>query len=321
MLLKAHLRWSNYKVRVLSKVSASCSGREIQKEVLQSVLTVERPSKFQDFGKVLRCLPPVISGESQASKLRKGVQGLDAGERPESIDNAYKTTDSSEATPVEVDRVEKGSKGKGKGKKGKGKSNWNIPCGVLAADLDVIEDRKAKERKAEDVEQVKEMAKERKNQDNQKGKTGPNQCTLCHGYGHWGINASTGWMSTMYKNNNTLFHLLLAIHKPILPLETMSLAKELKRQGTIVRRIFHITSTSSPSSPQNVRMASFEEIFDETEVEVTQDVQRVQDGNEEWMLLDSGSDVSLLPSKYAANIPQPNGLSRWSASNQRHTTN
>ena len=69
-----------------------------------------------------------------------------------------------------------------------------------------------------------------------------------------------------------------------------------------VRRIFHITpSTSSPSSPSNVRMVSVEEIFDETEVEIIQDVQRVQGEEEEWIILDSGSDVSLLPSRYATN--------------------
>ena len=51
-----------------------------------------------------------------------------------SINNAHKAADSSEAIPMipmEVDRVEKGYKGKGKGKKGKGKSgNWNIPWGA-----------------------------------------------------------------------------------------------------------------------------------------------------------------------------------------------
>ena len=75
-----------------------------------------------------------------------------------------KAADSSEAIPMEVDRVEKGHKGKGKGKKGKGKSgNWNIPWGAGRV-LDVAEDRRAKERKAEDADQAKERTKERKEQ-------------------------------------------------------------------------------------------------------------------------------------------------------------
>ena len=105
-----------------------------------------------------------------------------------SINNAHKAADSSEAIPMEVDRVEKGYKGKGKGKKGKGKSgNWNIPWGA-GRGFGRGRGQKGKGKKGRGRGSGKGKNKGKKGargKDNQKGKTGPNQCKLCHGYGHW----------------------------------------------------------------------------------------------------------------------------------------
>ena len=232
-----------------------------------------------------------------------------------SINNAHKAADSSEAIPMEVDRVEKGYKGKGKGKKGKGKSgNWNIPWGA-GRGFGRGRGQKGKGKKGRGRGSGKGKNKGKKGakgKDNQKGKTGPNQCKLCHGYGHWSNECPykmdvNNVQEQQYpvppgagntQSNSSAGNRASASSTAYVP----NHGAQAPQSSQTVRRIFHITpSTSSPSSPSNVRMVSVEEIFDETEVEIIQDVQRVQGEEEEWIILDSGSDVSLLPSRYATN--------------------
>jgi hypothetical protein len=226
-----------------------------------------------------------------------------------SINNAHKATDSSEAIPMEVDRVEKGYKRKGKGKKGRGRGPGK---------------GKNKGKKGA------------KGKNNQKGKTGPNQCKLCQGYGHWSNECPykmdvNNVQEQQYpvppgagnpQSNPSAGTRANASSTAYVP----NHGAQAPQSSQTVRKIFHITpSTSSPSSPSNVRIVSFEEIFDETKVEITQDVQRVQGEDEGWIILDSGSDVSLLPSRYATNTkratqPSADRLSRGNTTNQRHKT-
>ena len=232
-----------------------------------------------------------------------------------SINNAHKAADFSEAIPMEVDRVEKGYKGKGKGKKGKGKSgNWNIPWGA-GRGFGRGRGQKGKGKKGRGRGSGKGKNKGKKGakgKNNQKGKTGPNQCKLCHGYGHWSNECPykmdvNNVQEQQYlvpsgagnaQSNSSAGNRATASSTAYVP----NHGAQASKSSQTVRRIFHITpSTSSPSPPSNVRMVSVEEIFDETEVEIIQDVQRVQGEEEEWIILDSGSDVSLLPSRYATN--------------------
>ena len=72
-----------------------------------------------------------------------------------------------------------------------------------------------------------------------------------------------------------------------------------------MRRIFHIGPPTPSSSPSNsmyrdgsVRMVQFEEVPEEEYIHLTT-TQDDEDG--EWVILDSGSDVSFLPNRFLAD--------------------
>ena len=74
--------------------------------------------------------------------------------------------------------------------------------------------------------------------------------------------------------------------------------------GSTVRRIFHIGSPTPSSSPSNsmyrdssVRMVQFEEVSEEEYIHLTTE----DDEDGEWVILDSGSDVRLLPNRFLAD--------------------
>ena len=108
-----------------------------------------------------------------------------------SINNAHKAADSSEAIPMipmEVDRVEKGYKGKAKARKARARVAIGTYHGVLAVVFGRGRGQKGKGKKGRGRGSGKGKNKGKKGakgKHNQKGKTGPNQCKLCHGYGHW----------------------------------------------------------------------------------------------------------------------------------------
>ena len=185
-------------------------------------------------------------------------------------------------------------RGQGKGKKGKGRGNANKGKG-------------------------KQKGKKGGGKTKDKGKVGQNQCKLCFAYGHWsgecpskmdvnyvaqGQQNSNGFEATMNpagQHTGTASSSTTYVQQP--PVEPQASTKG------IVRRIFHInpSSPSSPTSPissgsqKHVRMVLLEEVPEEFEnMELVTQRVETQDG-EEWIILDSGSDVSLLPSRFSAD--------------------
>ena len=204
--------------------------------------------------------------------------------------------------PMEVDRIEKG-KGKQKGKqKGRGSfggewaSSWAFGRGR----------GRGRANKGKGKGKTKGKSKGKKGNQNQKGgakgkkgggrgKIAYGQCSNCYEFGHWSRDCPH--MVNQVSNNK---------QEPIPPSPaTSSTAPAAKANpGATVRRIFQFggalsnpsspTSPTSPTSPclSQVRMV----LFHDPESTWTE----VVDGEceNEWVILDSGSDVSLLPARY-----------------------
>ena len=210
-------------------------------------------------------------------------------------------------TPMEVDRVE--GKSKGKGKKGKGKGSWNIPWGAGRGfggrSGGKAKGKGKKGRGRGNNKGGKSKGKKGKSKDGQKGKgAGYNQCKICFGYGHWSgecpqrmdvnnVQQDTSYTGSPVNNNgassSSMYRQGQGEQSPVQP-----------RTGT-VRRIFHITppssypsSPTSPASSRHVRMVEFLDSSDED-----MHVRKVT--GEEWIILDSGSDVSLLPARFSVD--------------------
>ena len=244
-----------------------------------------------------------------------------------SIQDAHRTSDSG-PTPMEVDRIEKGGGKKCKsgksGKNGKGgKGDWSFPWGAGRGfggrGRGQGKGKKGKGRGNANKGKGKQKGKKEGGKTKDKGKVGQNQCKLCFACGHWsgecpnkmdvnyvaqGQQNSNGFEATMNpagQHTGTASSSTTYVQQP--PVQPQASTKG------IVRRIFHInpSSPSSPTSPissgsqKHVRMVLLEEVPEEFESMelVTQRVE-TQDG-EEWIILDSGSDVSLLPSRFSAD--------------------
>ena len=242
-----------------------------------------------------------------------------------SIQDAHRTSDSG-PTPMEVDRIEKGGGKKGKsgksGKNGKGgKGDWSFPWGAGRGfgGRGQGKGKKGKGRGNANKGKGKQKGKKGGGKTKDKGKVGQNQCKLCFVYGHWsgecpskmdvnyvaqGQQNSNGFEATMNpagQHTGTASSSTTYVQQP--PVEPQASTKG------IVRRIFHInpSSPSSPTSPissgsqKHVRMVLLEEVPEEFEnMELVTQRVETQDG-EEWIILDSGSDVSLLPSRFSAD--------------------
>ena len=210
-------------------------------------------------------------------------------------------------TPMEVDRVE--GKSKGKGKKGKGKGSWNIPWGAGRGfggrSGGKAKGKGKKGRGRGNNKGGKSKGKKGKSKDGQKGKAaGHNQCKICFGYGHWSgecpqrmdvnnVQQDTSYTGSPVNNNG-------ASSSSAYPQGQGEQSPVQPRTGT-VRRIFHITPSSSyssspasPASSRHVRMVEFLDSSDED-----MHVRKVT--GEEWIILDSGSDVSLLPARFSVD--------------------
>ena len=210
-------------------------------------------------------------------------------------------------TPMEVDRVE--GKSKGKGKKGKGKGGWNIPWGAGRGfggrSGGKAKGKGKKGRGRGNNKGGKSKGKKGKSNDGQKGKAaGHNQCKICFGYGHWSgecpqrmdvnnVQQDTSYTGSPVNNNgassSSVYRQAQGEQSPVQP------------KTATVRRIFHITppsshpsSPTSPASSRHVRMVEFLDSSDED-----MHVRKVT--GEEWIILDSGSDVSLLPARFSVD--------------------
>jgi len=194
--------------------------------------------------------------------------------------------------PMEVDRIEKGGKGKSKGKnKGKGFSGgewlnaWAYGRGR----------GRGRQNKGKGKGKSKGKSKGKKgSKGNSKGKKGGRskvaygQCSNCYEYGHWAKDCPN--MVNQIKQ------------EPVAPSATASSSHQPAAKASsspVVRRIFQFGSApSSPTSPTSPSVAS------QVRMVLLQDLDSdwMQISNEsdegEWVILDSGSDVSLLPSRF-----------------------
>ena len=241
-------------------------------------------------------------------------------------------------TPMEIDRVE--VKGKGKSKsKSKGKNNsgygWSSGAWGFGRGRGRGRDSKGKGKKGRGKGKGKNKGKSKnKGKGPHKGKVGQDQCAICYGYGHWSRDCphkprpmEVNQVQEQPQQQEWIGYLTTPSHGPHqgqgsqhpgLPVQQLpvvsgattasssSFRPPSTSTGSTVRRIFHIGPPTPSSSPSNsmyrdgsVRMVQFEEIPEEEYIHVTttQDV-----GEEEWVILDSGSDVSLLPDRFLADI-------------------
>ena len=194
--------------------------------------------------------------------------------------------------------------------------------GVLAVVV-VRATAKEKARKEKDVAKEKGRTKEKK-------KAGPNQCSICFGYGHWSRECPR--RMEVNQVQQTTFGPCQQQPGPAQPQQyvpypgqafqppgppghqlpptgstaaaSSSRPPPSSSTGSTVRRIFHIGPPTPSSSPSNsmyrdssVRMVQFEEVSEEEYIHLT--TQDDEDG--EWVILDSGSDVSLLPNRFPAD--------------------
>ena len=221
------------------------------------------------------------------------------------VTEPYSSGSADGPVPMEVNRVE--SKGKGKGKnKGKGRgfgAEWSglfygrgRGCG------------RSNKGKGKGKTKGKSKGKKGSNKGGAKGgkkgsgrgKVAYGQCSNCLEYGHWSRDCPNMSVNQVAEKQNV-----------IPPGQATSPAGPTAKASAspVVRRIFQFGTSlpscpSSPTSPispalSSVRMVSLYEYDGE------QEWTRVSDETEEqeWVILDSGSDVSLPPARYQVDDP------------------
>ena len=201
-------------------------------------------------------------------------------------------------TSMEVDRIEKGGKGKGKSKNGKGffGSEW-VNAWTYARGRG-----RGRQNKGTGKGKSKGKNKGKKGGSKGKGKKGGRgnkvaygQCSNCYEYGHWAQDCPN--MVNQIKQ------------EPTGPSATALSSQQAapKAGSPVVRRVFQFGSApSSPTSPASTtpaqtRMVVFQDLDNEW-MPISNET--TDPAESEWLILDSGSDVSLLPSKF-----RPDGTS------------
>ena len=200
-------------------------------------------------------------------------------------------------TPMEVDRVNDKGKGKHKGKKG-GKgfggewaSAWGYGRGKGRG--------RHNKGKGKGKQKGKKGGGKKGSKGGDKGKKGGRgraaygQCSICYEYGHWSRECPNKMVQQVRQDSQA----------PAPPNAASSSGSppptQAKAGNPAVRRIFQLGSTpsspTSPVSPQQVRMVL---LYDPEEDWVQVSNPNECDGSMEWVILDSGSDVSLLPSRF-----------------------
>ena len=233
--------------------------------------------------------------------------------------------------PMEIDRIEhkgKGkSKNKGKEQKGGRGNGWDSMAWGFGRGRGKG-NNKGKGKKGKGRGKGKGKNKGKKGQG--KTKAGPNQCSICFGYGHWSrecprrMEVNQVQQATFGPCQQQLGPAQPQQYVPYpgqafqppgppghqLPATGSTAAASSSRPppssstGSTVRRIFHIgppTPSSSPSSSMyrdgSVRMVQLEEVSEEEYINLATQ----EEEDEEWVILDSGSDVSLLPNRFLAD--------------------
>ena len=263
-----------------------------------------------------------LDDKSTYSMVKESIMNFERVSKAWSQESVLKSIQNDDGpTPMEIDRVED-YKGKGKGKyKGKHKSSWGVPWpygrgGGRGKGKSKGKGKKGGRGKGRGGGKSKGKGKKGGGKSKgQKGKLGENQCKLCFQYGHWsgecpnkmdvnnvqqqngpGSPPNPGSPQSPQKTSGTT--------SPYSSPQTQGQAQhQPMNMQTAVTRIFHIPSPpTSPSSHQHVAMVLLEEIpegFHDAVLQVGHD--------EEWIILDSGSDVSLLPARYKADSGSPVG--------------
>ena len=243
-------------------------------------------------------------------------------------------------TPMEIDRVEVKGKGKSKSKS-KGKNNsgsgWSSGAWGFGRGRGRGQDSKGKGKKGRGKGKGKHKGKSKnKGKGPNKGKVGQDQCAICYGYGNWSRECPqrpramevnqvqeqpqqqpwTGYLAEpqhvplpgQRPQHSGLPAHQLPVNSGVTTASSSTFRPHSTSTGSTVRRIFHIGPPSPSSSPSsstvrtgNVQMVRsdiiFEENIEDSYVNLTETVN--EDGD--WVILDSGSDVSLLPLHFVAD--------------------
>ena len=205
--------------------------------------------------------------------------------------------------PMEIDRIEKGkgkSKNKGKEQKGGRGNGWDSMAWGFGRGRGKG-NSKGKGKKGKGRGKGTGKHKGKKGQG--KTKAGPNQCSICFGYGHWSRECPR--RMEVNQVQQATFGPCQQQPGPAQPQQYIPYpGQAFQPTGSTVRRIFHIGPPTPSSSPSNsmyrdssVRMVQFEEVSEEEYINLT--TQDDEDG--EWVILDSDSDVSLLPNRFLAD--------------------
>ena len=233
---------------------------------------------------------------------------------------------------MEIDRIEKGkgknkSEGKNKGNEGKG-SGWSSGAWGFGRGRGGGRDGRGKGKKGRGKGKGNNKGKSKnKGKGPNKGKVGQDQCAICQGYGHWSRECphrmDVNQVQETYvalPQPSTLPSYPGQVLQPPAPVHSAATTASASSQrlpssltGSTVRRIFHIGPPSPSSSPSSstlhsssVRMIKeLDELSDSQWVNVVGpthgDDGSYGDETAEWIILDSGSDVSLLPTRFVAD--------------------
>ena len=259
--------------------------------------------------KLREYLQLTINEHTTYPQLKETMMGYDKACRawtPESVLKSLQGSTSSDQgpQPMEVDRIENKGKGKHKGKgKDKGKSWWNyggFGSGAFGRGRGKGRGHNNKGKgkgksKSKSKSKGKDFGKKGKN----KGKVDSQQCKLCYEYGHWSRECPNRMVQQVVQGDPAQLPQV-----PVQPAGQGVQQQQVRHSpqssypsstsASTVRRIFTIpmgVPTLTSSSGSSVRMVSSGDEFDKGVV-----------------ILDSGSDVSLLPLSYGqcgADAVQP----------------
>ena len=279
---------STYPEELKSATLIRCCGNKLR-EHLQ--LSITESSTYKEIREKIMSYEKVSKAWSQETILRQ-IQADSQG-------------DASGPTPMDVDRVEKG---KGKGKKGdkggKGQKGgwwnnfWSFGKGKKGDKGGKSKGRgrgKGKNGKGKGKSKGKKGGKNKGGKD----RVAENQCAVCFEYGHWSRECPSRMVNQVQESAPPPTNQASSSNQPpSQPTRTPSSSyHSSSTTNSTVRRIFNLGMPSiSSSSSSNVRVV-FEEIPEEIPVHEVQAVHG-DGGDEDWIILDSGSDVSLLPCRF-----------------------